>query len=969
LDNLLYLVSLCTIIGGLIIGEVFKSLIKKPTFVQNVTLFAFIFVFLFTLTLTNLSQITVVGYKSIQTQFNVNADDPLPYVELGSWNENLGRLTQIIVNGTTAYIAGFSADLFIFDLENLSNPLLLNTYRSGSLPYNINDILFINESLIILAKSNHGLEIIDCSNFSNINSVYTYTQTTYVTSLAFKDPFLYATDFTDGLHIFDLSDINDIQYVNNISIAGSAYSIDIVGQHAFIASNSTGIKIFDLIDPVNPLEVGNFTDGSSFFELDAIDNLVYAINDLYSLKIINVSNISIPTKIGEFNGSSYDDLVVSNDIAFISASSDGFSILNCSNPTTIVEMVNIDNQDFVSDIYVAQDYFYLTSWWNRGVEILSISSLPALQTVARIGEGYVTEIIIENNIAYLADEYGGVVIVNVSNPQSPVKLGVFNEGGQTKGICFSNNLLFVANYELGLQILNVEDPTHPLKLGSFYDGGNASGVTSSGNRAYLADGLDGFEIIDISNPESPIELVQGEDVPFITDYFTKIRIFEDKAYLLGWGGVFIFSIDEENGNTAGELLGSYFATNPNDFILKDDRVYISIARIDVVDVSNPESPLLVSYYTEAHFEQLLLVDDVLFASSWEEIYMLNITNPNQINKIGDFALNDPITDLIYKKGVLYISHSSSANDLQIITFDSDLDGLNDYEEENVYHTDPNNPDTDGDGLNDYEEVYIYSTDPLRADPDNDGLTDSEEIFYGTDPFNWDTDGDGYSDGQEIRRGSDPLDPLSVPSFRYWLLFVGLFSSLAFVALVAFLGMLARKKVIQRKELITQEKKQEHIVKEQKIFINLVTLDSGKDYSMEQIAEMLQLSTSEVKEIITLWSTSGVLDKIGSYDEDKDIFTKKATRKRTSKKFSCYYCSKKNNLGDTICSNCGFEIAICVSCDKPINYGELVASCPNCKTLNHLEHLAKHIKSHGHCPNCNKQLELGQLTFPLEHLAR
>jgi hypothetical protein len=318
---------------------------------------------------------------------------------------------------------------------------------------------------------------------------------------------------------------------------------------------------------------------------------------------------------------------------------------------------------------------------------------------------------------------------------------------------------------------------------------------------------------------------------------------------------------------------------------------------------------------------------------------------------------------------LYLSHYGSANDLQIITFDSDLDGLNDYEEENVYHTDPNNPDTDGDGLNDYEEVYIYSTDPLRADPDNDGLTDSEEIFYGTDPFNWDTDGDGFSDGQEIRRGSDPLDPTSVPSFRYWLLFTGLFSSLAFAALVTFLGILARKKIILRKEQLDQKKEEEQLVKEQKLFINLVTLDSGKDYSSEQIADLLQLDRLEVNEILTSWITTGVLDKIGSYDGIKGVFTRKVSKKRTSKKFKCYYCSHKCNLGETICPNCSFEIAVCSSCDKPISYGELVISCPNCRALNHLEHLAKHVKSHGHCPKCNKPLELGQLTIPLEHLTR
>ena len=922
------------------------------------------------LTMSNLSNFAVIANKPIQTQPIVIADDPIPYVELGVWNENLGYLNQIVVNGTIAYIAGNNEKFFVYDLENMSNPLLLSTYRSETIPYDENDILFINESLIILAKSSHGLEIIDCSNFSNVNSVYSYTQTNYVTSLAFKDPYLYATDNVVGLHIFDLSDLNDVQYITNISSAGSAHSIRILNQYAYIASSFAGIKIYNLSNPINPVEVGNFTDGSSFFELDVEDNFVYAIDDQYTFKILNVSDVSNPVKLGEYNGSHYDDLVVSNDIAFISASWYGFSILNCTNPTAIVEIVNIiipfDTFELISDIYVGQDYFYLTSWF-RGVEIFSLSSLPALQTVARIGDGSVNEILIENNIAYLADGFGGVIIVDISNPQSPVKLGEFNEGGRTDGLCYSNDLLFVANYELGLQILDVSDPTQPTKLGTFYDGGNARSIAVRGDRAYLADGDDGFEIIDISNPDAPTEIVHGEDIPLFSSYY-KIQIKDDKAYLLSYTGLVVYSISEDTGDTLGEALGSYFGSDSSDIIVNNDVAYLARGWIEVVDVSNPENTLMISYYLGS-FIDLFLEDDVLFASHYSEIYLFNITDPNQLNEIGSFALDGLITDLFYNKGVLYISYFGSANDLQIITFDSDLDGLNDYEEENVYHTDPNNPDKDGYGLNDYDEVYIYSTDPLRADPDNDGLNDKEEIFYGTDPFNWDTDGDGFSDGQEIRRGSDPLDPLSVPSFRYWLLFVGLFSSLAVAVLITFLGIITRKKIVQRKELETQMKEQEQLVKEQKMFINLVALDSGKDYFTERIAVMLQFDESEVKEILTLWSTTGVLDKIGSFDEIEGAFTRKVTKKRTSKKFKCYYCSKKCSIGDTICSNCGFEIVICISCDKPISYGELVASCPNCKTLNHLEHLAKHIKSHGHCPNCNKRLELGQLTVPLEHLAR
>ncbi len=45
---------------------------------------------------------------------------------------------------------------------------------------------------------------------------------------------------------------------------------------------------------------------------------------------------------------------------------------------------------------------------------------------------------------------------------------------------------------------------------------------------------------------------------------------------------------------------------------------------------------------------------------------------------------------------------------------------------------------------------------LQLDFDQDGLSNKEEELYGTDPDNPDTDGDGFSDGVEVANGYDPL---------------------------------------------------------------------------------------------------------------------------------------------------------------------------------------------------------------------
>ena len=42
-------------------------------------------------------------------------------------------------------------------------------------------------------------------------------------------------------------------------------------------------------------------------------------------------------------------------------------------------------------------------------------------------------------------------------------------------------------------------------------------------------------------------------------------------------------------------------------------------------------------------------------------------------------------------------------------------------------------DTDGDGLNDYDEINVYKTSPYLEDMDSDGVSDFEEIQQGTNP--------------------------------------------------------------------------------------------------------------------------------------------------------------------------------------------------------------------------------------------
>ena len=52
-----------------------------------------------------------------------------------------------------------------------------------------------------------------------------------------------------------------------------------------------------------------------------------------------------------------------------------------------------------------------------------------------------------------------------------------------------------------------------------------------------------------------------------------------------------------------------------------------------------------------------------------------------------------------------------------VILDDDNDGLSNIDEQNLYNTDPQNPDSDGDGLSDGDEVISHKSDPDSNDSD------------------------------------------------------------------------------------------------------------------------------------------------------------------------------------------------------------------------------------------------------------
>jgi len=87
--------------------------------------------------------------------------------------------------------------------------------------------------------------------------------------------------------------------------------------------------------------------------------------------------------------------------------------------------------------------------------------------------------------------------------------------------------------------------------------------------------------------------------------------------------------------------------------------------------------------------------------------------------------------------------------------DMDDDGLSSAQEFQ-YGTNIRSNDTDADNITDYDEINVYRSNPMKADSDSDGLADYAEILLGCNLTNFDSDDDYLDDNLEYSIGSNPL---------------------------------------------------------------------------------------------------------------------------------------------------------------------------------------------------------------------
>ena len=257
--------------------------------------------------------------------------------------------------------------------------------------------------------------------------------------------------------------------------------------------------------------------------------------------------------------------------------------------------------------------------------------------------GYAQDVVIDNNLAFVAQGEGGLMIINISDPKSPTAISIVNEGmkGYANKVSRKDSVLYIASGGFGVSVVNAADPENPQITATNLALKPAKNFLVMGNFLFTSVAEYGVQISEISYSTQP-DIRGGTDTP---GYAQGICSSADSNYLLvanGEMGLAVFDISElQNGWGNYPLVGWVDISEYTEDVVSHPSLpyaYVACgaAGFTIVDYSDPADLQVVSSYVTGGYAKEILYKDgrVYMTTGLRGLKIFDVTNVSSPVLIG-----------------------------------------------------------------------------------------------------------------------------------------------------------------------------------------------------------------------------------------------------------------------------------------------------------------------------------------------
>lgn len=388
--------------------------------------------------------------------------------------------------------------LFILDVRDPRQPRAINARAVGAYAHGV----AVAGHLVYTVADALGLSIVDASQPTATILLGRYTLPD-ARAVAVVGDLAYVTTANGGLFIIDVADPVHPQLVSLSATAGQAQRIAVTDDVAYIADGEAGLTTIDVSQPTAPVWLATIAVGPA--TQVALAGATALLTTEASLALVDVAQPAAPTPVGVYRSlTAINDLALVGGVLYVvSGDGSGLTTLDVSDTSqpAWLSQFSVDGLSILG-LAVAADRAYLSH--AGGVTIVDVSQPTAPQRLGNYAnDGFISAL--EANAAgrLLVGASPFLQLVDASEPAAPVALGrvvVTNP----RGLSVMGDRAYVADDWAGLRIIDLSDAQQPVEVGRQPTQARTTDVAARGDLAYQADDSAGFRVVDASLPAAPV---------------------------------------------------------------------------------------------------------------------------------------------------------------------------------------------------------------------------------------------------------------------------------------------------------------------------------------------------------------------------------------------------------------------------------------------------------------------------------
>jgi len=444
----------------------------------------------------------------------VDVSNPSSPAEVSTYSRGDRDFSALVTSGDYCYISSGVHGVHIVNVASKSSPSFSGEYYDADGGYAYS--LCYENDYVYLADGYNCLEIIDVSNRASPSEVGSYSETGewVAADVSGNSVLLCGIFLTNRILMVDVATKDSPSKAGEFSMGGYATGVWVEDDHVFLCNLLDGLNVLDISDIVNPTFISNYNDGYGAYEVCVRDDVIYLAASFDGFRMVNWST---PASLQEIYQDSalMDDtrgVTVDGDCAYVSDQSYGLYVFNVSDPQAVVEIDHYQGDGACHNLVVDGEFLYLANGFD-GFYIINITDPTNVNKVSEFTytECYPFDLCVKDNITYIADMNKGLVIVNVTDKDTPVKIAGIT-GLYCNGICINESRLYVAAGRSGVMVYDITVPSNPTLIDQFYDGGYAQDVFVSGEYVFVADAHDGLEILGLDSDDDKLADIAETEV-------------------------------------------------------------------------------------------------------------------------------------------------------------------------------------------------------------------------------------------------------------------------------------------------------------------------------------------------------------------------------------------------------------------------------------------------------------------------